>query len=535
MKLLSGLAALAALGTHLVLAAHIRKDLVQIKNDIIVAVDATAVVDSSEGRVAHLSISPSGPLIGARGVVYALPELVDCQPARRSKKDLVGSYIRVALISDDDDCPVEAKVVQAQYDGAVGALVYNATLDAPGMRSILHSRMARHKPKIPIMAVDSNYGETLKLEVATLLDESWNAGPNPYRAIFASLYSTDEDEHLNVWEITLISLVALLALGFCASLLFRISPRIRGRTGTGPGNNGLDGLGKATETLPLCALDRLVLRTISESDVEVLAKRTTPLDAILSPNGRVKGSRSCSSGHLTEHSASVADTKSTVGDPVHEEACAPDSTPDSTFKSCIATCIVCIDDFVAGSKMRILPCGHNYHIECIDPWLTSKSSLCPLCKYDTRNVLTDLERICSRTPRGLEDNSDHRTSMAGSEPSSYLAESRAHLPVSRAMRSVARVARQISAPLRALTRKAPRRARGQEDETQVMVEIPMDFQSAAVDCPSTKSRTIVPITYTMNIGGDDKPGLVEHSQKRARPYIPSTEKTSEKQTDTGPG
>ncbi|PIA15881.1 ring finger protein 13, partial [Coemansia reversa NRRL 1564] len=50
------------------------------------------------------------------------------------------------------------------------------------------------------------------------------------------------------------------------------------------------------------------------------------------------------------------------------------------LKGCIATCIVCIDDFAVGSKMRILPCGHNYHIECIDPWLTSKSSLCPLCK-----------------------------------------------------------------------------------------------------------------------------------------------------------
>ncbi|KAI8322169.1 hypothetical protein GQ54DRAFT_250110, partial [Martensiomyces pterosporus] len=61
----------------------------------------------------------------------------------------------------------------------------------------------------------------------------------------------------------------------------------------------------------------------------------------------------------------------------------------------IATCIVCIDDFVVGSKMRILPCGHNYHIECIDPWLTTKSSLCPLCKYDTRDVLTDLERTHS--------------------------------------------------------------------------------------------------------------------------------------------
>ena len=45
------------------------------------------------------------------------------------------------------------------------------------------------------------------------------------------------------------------------------------------------------------------------------------------------------------------------------------------------TCAICLDDFVAGSSIvRELPCGHIFDPECIDPFLTDNSCLCPLCK-----------------------------------------------------------------------------------------------------------------------------------------------------------
>lgn len=44
-------------------------------------------------------------------------------------------------------------------------------------------------------------------------------------------------------------------------------------------------------------------------------------------------------------------------------------------------CPICLEDFVAYSTtVRELPCLHVFHPECIDPFLETQSSLCPLCK-----------------------------------------------------------------------------------------------------------------------------------------------------------
>jgi E3 ubiquitin-protein ligase RNF13 len=45
-------------------------------------------------------------------------------------------------------------------------------------------------------------------------------------------------------------------------------------------------------------------------------------------------------------------------------------------------CAVCIDEYEEGDRLRELPCGHRFHIDCIDEWLTKMQSSCPLCKYD---------------------------------------------------------------------------------------------------------------------------------------------------------
>ncbi|KAJ2853829.1 hypothetical protein GGI22_004718, partial [Coemansia erecta] len=153
------------------------------------------------------------------------------------------------------------------------------------------------------------------------------------------------------------------------------------------------------------------------------------------------------------------------------DRCNNPSPKKSVLNGCIATCIVCIDDFVVGTRMRILPCGHNYHIECIDPWLTSKSSLCPLCKYDTRSVLTELELTMSG-PRIVVDDGSIGDILSGSpvysdspDPSSYLAESRTRMPLFTIVAEFKRIAAEkVVVPIRQTAKKLVMRKRKTSDQ-----------------------------------------------------------------------
>lgn len=47
-------------------------------------------------------------------------------------------------------------------------------------------------------------------------------------------------------------------------------------------------------------------------------------------------------------------------------------------------CSICTEDFKEGEDMRVLPCNHQFHPNCIDPWLLNVSGTCPLCRLDLR-------------------------------------------------------------------------------------------------------------------------------------------------------
>mmetsp|Transcript_17494 Transcript_17494/g.17429 ORF Transcript_17494/g.17429 Transcript_17494/m.17429 type:complete len:157 (-) Transcript_17494:30-500(-) len=54
-------------------------------------------------------------------------------------------------------------------------------------------------------------------------------------------------------------------------------------------------------------------------------------------------------------------------------------TPEANINQCT----VCLEDFRAREKVRIMPCGHRFHLQCIDVWLMRQSN-CPNCKRDLR-------------------------------------------------------------------------------------------------------------------------------------------------------
>ncbi|KAG5533382.1 hypothetical protein RHGRI_027534 [Rhododendron griersonianum] len=44
------------------------------------------------------------------------------------------------------------------------------------------------------------------------------------------------------------------------------------------------------------------------------------------------------------------------------------------------TCSVCLEQVTVGELVRSLPCLHQFHANCIDPWLRQQGT-CPVCKF----------------------------------------------------------------------------------------------------------------------------------------------------------
>jgi len=60
-------------------------------------------------------------------------------------------------------------------------------------------------------------------------------------------------------------------------------------------------------------------------------------------------------------------------------------------------CVVCLEEYVDGvSRVMSLPCGHEFHVDCITPWLTTRRRTCPICKGD---VVRSLARASPSSPR----------------------------------------------------------------------------------------------------------------------------------------
>lgn len=53
---------------------------------------------------------------------------------------------------------------------------------------------------------------------------------------------------------------------------------------------------------------------------------------------------------------------------------------DTKIKEANNKCVICQDEFDIHDNVRVLPCDHIYHINCIDSWLKEHSYKCPCCR-----------------------------------------------------------------------------------------------------------------------------------------------------------
>ncbi|KOS44931.1 hypothetical protein ACN38_g4157 [Penicillium nordicum] len=73
-------------------------------------------------------------------------------------------------------------------------------------------------------------------------------------------------------------------------------------------------------------------------------------------------------------------------------------------------CVVCLEEYIDGqSRVMSLPCGHEFHVECITPWLTTRRRTCPICKGDVVRSLAHCQSSDSRGHREQLNDDIHST------------------------------------------------------------------------------------------------------------------------------
>jgi len=55
-------------------------------------------------------------------------------------------------------------------------------------------------------------------------------------------------------------------------------------------------------------------------------------------------------------------------------------------QSADSTCVICQEDFKNKERLKITPCGHIFHPQCISKWLETECirPTCPSCRHDCR-------------------------------------------------------------------------------------------------------------------------------------------------------
>ncbi|KAJ3675501.1 hypothetical protein LUZ60_004543 [Juncus effusus] len=77
-------------------------------------------------------------------------------------------------------------------------------------------------------------------------------------------------------------------------------------------------------------------------------------------------------------------------------------------------CSVCLGEYQSDERLqRIPPCGHTFHVDCIDHWLSTNTT-CPLCRVSLLPTPTKVA-ISTSTPVDVSGNSEDLENPEGQD------------------------------------------------------------------------------------------------------------------------
>ncbi|KAI8362802.1 hypothetical protein BD560DRAFT_437086 [Blakeslea trispora] len=263
----------------------------------------------------------------------------------------------IALVQNENgNCSTMDRILNAQLEGALGVIIYdNSTVDISQNKGVISKGSSI---KIPAYYVNHNTGTELYEELIKIPSFSLNQTRVP--AIQITLMPP-----LNVnptaWELTLLTMIVLLGTSLLFSVLMHIYMKRKGRR-----------------------LQAIVERRHLRSN-----NTSSPMGKELVSSIRLESFPTRIIQHVSQHlDSNMSSEKRSQVAPAPSSDWKQLLSKRGSFaiqmdsKSDIETCVICLEAFKVGNQVRKLPCRHEYHCICIDPWLTSKSSECPLCKFD---------------------------------------------------------------------------------------------------------------------------------------------------------
>ncbi|XP_075513431.1 E3 ubiquitin-protein ligase SDIR1-like [Primulina tabacum] len=117
-------------------------------------------------------------------------------------------------------------------------------------------------------------------------------------------------------------------------------------------------------------LDYEALRGLDADNIPAASMTEGEINALPVHKYKVSGPQSIGPSVLQASSSTSVEKKQ---DPSNAHGSTKTSDDD-------LTCSVCLEQVDVGELVRSLPCLHQFHVNCIDPWLRQQGT-CPVCKF----------------------------------------------------------------------------------------------------------------------------------------------------------